>query len=114
MGGRVYWPIVVSRFLLAGSEVSVSLGVHLRVFLAVVHVLGIEDFLRVLAAQSGHTELELLSGNLGHLLRPVVTSLIPSTQGLLHLRSILSLLDVVKFVRKALQVLSLDNFVDVF
>lgn len=105
-------PVIVSVLLLSGGEVAVGLSVHFGniCFLFLVSANGIEHLLCVLTANCGHSESELI--RLG-LTRPFVTPLITQTQRLLHLGSVLPLLDIVKLISKASHVLGLNNVVDV-
>lgn len=104
-------PVVVSRPLLARSEVSVRLLVHFRrfSFFFVRALVGVKDILRVHRDASSNTIGVL---RLHDLLGQVVATLIGLTERFTNCTRVLAFLCIVEFISKTIQVLSLDHNVD--
>lgn len=108
---RVCLPIVVTRALLTGAKITVSLLIHFSrfTFFFVGTLRRVKDIFGIQTVASWHAEGMVW---LLRLLRPVVASLIAHTEGLANGRCVLTLLSIVELISESIQILSLDHLAD--
>jgi len=95
-------PVVIAVFLFSGSEIAMSFNVHLADFFVFNHTnLSSQNIFNRFGTRSdtGYTKLELTTLSL---VGPVVSSGETLSQRLSNVRSILALLNIIKFVCKSL------------
>lgn len=103
-------PIIVAASLLARCVVSVSLNVHFLMLGALLETafMGVEHLLGVSTVASRATESWVVTLLLD-LVRPLILTLVALSERLTLVGGVLTLTDIVKFVSKASQILSLNN-----